>query len=158
MNDETRESIRKRDFYHKKKDMCNYRLWRNNVKYLVETSKQKYYTNIIVNMKGKSNELWKHLHNVSGCEKHGTAMTLNDCDGEHIINPKYVAEIFNNHFVNITENMDLNPDTAITFTEKLDNYISGRIPENIFFYYPTNVKSISTSTISDSRYIKSNRS
>jgi hypothetical protein len=109
-------------------------------------------------MKGKSNELWKHLHNVSGCEKHGTAMTLNDCDGEHIINPKYVAEIFNNHFVNITENIDLNPDTAITFTEKLDNYISGRIPENIFFYYPTNVKSISTSTISDSRYIKSNRS
>ena len=43
MNDETRESIRKRDFYHKKKDMCNYRLWRNNVKYLVETSKQNYY-------------------------------------------------------------------------------------------------------------------
>ena len=52
MNDEIRESIRKRDFYHKKKDMCNYRLWRNNVKYLVETSKPKYYTNIIANMKG----------------------------------------------------------------------------------------------------------
>jgi hypothetical protein len=33
--------------------MCNYRLWRNNVKYLVETSKPKYYTNIIANMKGK---------------------------------------------------------------------------------------------------------
>jgi hypothetical protein len=31
-------------------------------------------------MKGKSNKLWKHLHNVSGCENHGTAMTLNDCD------------------------------------------------------------------------------
>jgi hypothetical protein len=27
-------------------------------------------------MKGKSNKLWKHLHNVSGCENHGTAMTL----------------------------------------------------------------------------------
>jgi hypothetical protein len=53
INDEIRESIRKRDFYHKKKDMCNYRLWRNNVKYLVETSKPKYYTNIIANMKGK---------------------------------------------------------------------------------------------------------
>ena len=56
MNDEIRESIRKRDFYHKNKDMCNYRLWRNNVKYLVETSKQKQYTNIIANMKGKSNK------------------------------------------------------------------------------------------------------
>jgi hypothetical protein len=42
----------------------------------------------------------------------------------------------NNHFVNITENMYLNPDTAITFTKKLDNYISGRIPENIFFTIP----------------------
>ena len=43
-------------------------------------------------------------------------MTLNDCDGEHIINPIYIAEIFNNHFVNITENMDLNPNTGITYT------------------------------------------
>jgi hypothetical protein len=153
MNDEIRESIRKRDFYHKKKDMCNYWLRRKNVKYLVETSKLKYYTNIIANMKGKSNKLWKHLHNVSGCENHGTAMTLNDCDGEHIRNPKYIVDIFNNHFVNITENMDLNPNTDITYTEQLDNYISGRIPEN-----PTNIKPICTSTISDSRYIKSNRS
>ena len=87
-------------------------------------------------MKGKSNKLWKHLHNVSGCENHGTAMTVNDCDGEHIINPKYIADIFNNHFVNITENMDLYPDTDITYTEKLYNYISGRIPENIFFTIP----------------------
>jgi hypothetical protein len=60
-------------------------------------------------------------------------MTLNDCDGEHIINPKYIADVFNNHFVNITENMDLNPNTDITYNEKLDNHISGRIPEN---YYP----------------------
>ena len=70
------------------------------------------------------------------CENHGTAMTLNDCDGEQIINPKYIADIFNNHFVNITENMDLNPDTNITYIEKLDNYISDRIPENIFFNIP----------------------
>jgi hypothetical protein len=70
------------------------------------------------------------------CENHGTAMTLNDCDGEHIINPRYIADIFNNYFVNITENMDLNPDTDITYTEKLDNYISGHIPENIFFTIP----------------------
>jgi hypothetical protein len=97
-------------------------------------------------MKGKSNKLWKHLHNVSGCENHGTAMTLNECDRENIISPKYIVDIFNNHFVNITENMDLNRDTDITYTEKLDNYISGRIPEN-----PTNVKPICTSTISDSR-------
>ena len=70
------------------------------------------------------------------CENHGTAMTLNDCDGEHIINPRYIADILNNHFVNITENMDLNPDTNITYIEKLDNYISDRIPENIFFNIP----------------------
>jgi hypothetical protein len=47
----------------------------------------------------------------------------NDCDGEHIINPKYIADVFNNHFVNITENMDLNPNTDITYNEKLDNHI-----------------------------------
>ena len=32
--------------------------------------------------------------------------------------------------------MDLNPDTDITYIEKPDNYISGRIPENIFFTIP----------------------
>jgi hypothetical protein len=30
----------------------------------------------------------------------------------------------------------LDPDTDITYIEKLDNYISGRIPENIFFTIP----------------------
>ena len=70
------------------------------------------------------------------CVVNGTAMTLNDCDGEHIINPRYIADILNNHFVNITENMNLNPDTDITYTEKLDSYMSGHIPENIFFTIP----------------------
>jgi hypothetical protein len=52
---------------------------------------------------GKSNKLWKHLHNVSGCENHGTAMTLNDCDGEQIINPKYIADIFIIKFFDISD-------------------------------------------------------
>ena len=68
---------------------------------------------------------WTHLQHI-----------FNVCDGEHILNPKYIADISNNHFVNITEHMDLNPDTDITYTEKLDNYISGHIPENIFFTIP----------------------
>jgi hypothetical protein len=72
----------------------------------------------------------------AGCAPPESAPALNDCDGEHIINQKYIADIFNNHFVNITENMDLNPDTNITYIEKLDNYISDRIPENIFFNIP----------------------
>jgi hypothetical protein len=112
-------------------------------------------------MTGKSNKTWKHLHNVSSCENHGLAMTLNDCDGEHIINPKYI-KVFNivspqpiiTHifflmikitfpytfsslsFIHLFCCMDLNPNTDITYNEKLDNHISGRIPENIFFTIP----------------------
>ncbi|VDI27296.1 Hypothetical predicted protein [Mytilus galloprovincialis] len=69
-DDEILDSMRKRDFYHKKKDMYSYRLWRNKVKYLIENSKQNYYTNIIEQKKNNSSKLWKHLHTVSGTDNH----------------------------------------------------------------------------------------
>ena len=35
MNDEIREGMRSRDYYHGKKDTENFRLWRNRVKYMI---------------------------------------------------------------------------------------------------------------------------
>ncbi|CAC5405105.1 unnamed protein product [Mytilus coruscus] len=44
INDEIKEGMKQRDYYHKKKDTYNYKFWRNKVKYLIENSKEKFYT------------------------------------------------------------------------------------------------------------------
>ncbi|VDI58187.1 Hypothetical predicted protein [Mytilus galloprovincialis] len=69
INDEIKEGMKKRDYYHKKKDTYNYKFWRNKVKYLIENSKQNFYTEVLEQEKGNSSKLWKHLHNVNGSEK-----------------------------------------------------------------------------------------
>lgn len=85
MNDEILDSMRKRNFYHKKKDIYSYRLWRNKVKYLIENSKQNYYTNIIEHKKGNSSKLWKHLHTANGTENHTSIKIISDCNKKEIL-------------------------------------------------------------------------
>ena len=122
-----------------KKDTYNYKFWRNKVKYLIENSKQNFYTEVLEHVeqeKANSSKLWKHLHNVNGSENHHNHAILNDCSNKPITDPKSIADTFNNYFTNITENVNLNSNSSTSCSGKLDNYISCRVPENVFFTIP----------------------
>ena len=138
MNDEILDSMRKRDFYHKKKDMYSYRLWRNKVKYLIENSKQNYYTNIIEQKKNNSSKLWKHLHTVSGTDNHTSIKIISDCNKKEILEPKGIADVFNAYFTNITDNLniDQNIDNSSSCFNKLGDFISGHVPDDVYFSIP----------------------
>ncbi|CAC5425558.1 unnamed protein product [Mytilus coruscus] len=136
INDEIKEGMKQRDYYHKKKDTYNYKFWRNKVKYLIENSKQKFKTDVIEHEKGNSCKLWKHLHNVNGSENYHDHAIFNDCNNKPITDPKSVADTFNNYFTNITENINLTSNSSTSCSGKLDNYISCRMPENVFFTIP----------------------
>ena len=140
MNDDIKDSMRKRDYYHRIKDENNYRYWRNKVKYLIESSKQEYYVNVIENEKGRnSSKLWKHFRSISGSENDNDFKILTDCNTKPVTDPKCIANEFNKHFTNITENLNIDftvPDTNSNYFDKLDEFISDRVPDNVYFTLP----------------------
>ena len=137
MNDEIKEGMRKRDYYHGKGDMVKYKYWRNRVKYMIEDSKQVYYSKIIENAKGNSAKMWKHLHNVGGNRNITDEYIINDCKGQAVSDAKSIADIFNSHFSNITDKFHVDNDLSndINF-DKLENFISSRVPKDVVFTIP----------------------
>ena len=137
MNDDIKEGMRKRDFYHGKRDMANYKYWRNRVKYMIEDSKHEYYSKIIENANGNSGKLWKHLHNVSGSRNVTDSYIINDCNNHPVSDAKIIANIFNSHFSNIAEKFDIENCLShdLDFNQ-LENFISSHIPNDVFFTIP----------------------
>lgn len=137
MNDSIKEGMRKRDFYHKKKDTCNYKYWRNRVKYMIEESKQEYYSKVLEHAHGNSAKLWKHLHNVTGKNNVANNYIVNDGNDQPVSDPKAIADIFNNYFSNITENICVDDSPIANYnSKKLEMYISNCVPEDVFFTIP----------------------
>ena len=136
MNDEIKDAMKNRDYFHKLKDDNNYKFWRNKVKYLIENSKELYYAEVIEKGKGnKSSKLWKHLRNMSGHEN--SDLEFLSSEGETISDAKSIANRFNIHFTNIAENYTSSfSETNANSFEKLDAFISNRIPDNVFFTIP----------------------
>ena len=53
-----------RDYFHRIKDMCNYRVWRNKVSFLIEKAKERYYQKAVLNSKNIKT-IWKYIKNLN---------------------------------------------------------------------------------------------
>ena len=68
-NSDIAEAGKKRDFFHKRKDMTNYKYWRNKTKSLISESKKSFYSEAINVKKQNPKYLWKHLHDLTNKTK-----------------------------------------------------------------------------------------
>ncbi len=136
MNTEIKNAMNSRDFYHKKQDTQNFKFWRNKVKYLIESSKQNYFSSMIEQNKSNSSKLWKHLHLVSGSNKHSDISIMNDTDKSHVTGAKNIADLFNDYFSNIAEKLNINQESNNCSFDKLDDFVSSHIPDDIHFSLP----------------------
>jgi hypothetical protein len=63
---EIKEAIEKRNKYKQKKEMVNYRLWRNKVVSLIKQEKANYYKHAIVESRGNSSMMWRYMNQLIG--------------------------------------------------------------------------------------------
>ncbi|CAC5363128.1 unnamed protein product [Mytilus coruscus] len=85
----------KRDFYHKKRDFENYKLFRNKLTAQINKCKTDYFSKA-VQSNSKTSEIWKHLKDLNAESK--CPITSVTFQGSDVNEPKKVCEHFNEHF------------------------------------------------------------
>ena len=137
INPEILSAIKKRDSYHKDKNMEQYCLWRNKVKTLIQSSKSNFYSESISNNHNNPKQLWQNLHDVTNLSTKQQTSFINDENGNPILDPEDTANKFNNFFTSLHKNLTLrNTDQTFNST-KIHNFVHERVPCDTEFSLPS---------------------
>ena len=101
MSEEINEARHKRDMFHKRSDMTNYRIWRNKVTQLIKEAKTKYYQNAIEENE-KVGDIWKCLRELNPKNNYCTPNLLKN-NGENSTNTIDIVNTFNDFFLNLSK-------------------------------------------------------
>ena len=112
----------RRDFYHKKKDFVNFKIYRNKLTSLLRSSKKDYFEKAVESGKSCS-ELWKHLKDINSGSK-GSISSIK-CDDMEVNDPIELCEYFNRHFSSVAESLIRCPKTHLD-SPKLENFVNER--------------------------------
>ena len=118
MNQEILNSIKRRNLYHSRKDIINYRVWRNKVKSLIFSSKREYFNSAINSNVSNPKKLWAGMNALTGLKSNSATSHILDKEGEIINDPFRVANEFNNHFCSIHKKLTgaIDPNSDIHFS------------------------------------------
>ncbi|CAC5378818.1 unnamed protein product [Mytilus coruscus] len=118
----------KRDFYHKKKDFENYKLFRNKLSAQMNKCKTNYFSKAVLS-NSKTSEIWKHLKDLNAESK--CPITSVTFQGSDVNEPGKVCEHFNEHFGTVAESIILNPKSNFE-SPKLKEFIEEKVGDNYF--------------------------
>ena len=124
---------KERDFYQKRKDMDNFKLWRNKTKSLIQQPKKSYYSEAIIKTKRNPKQHWKHLHDLTNNTKCHQNPSISDAKGDPILGPEETANTFNNFFISVFQKHNGSNNETNYTNEKLKEYTETKLsPEDRF--------------------------
>lgn len=136
-NDEIKQAMKRRDFYHKAKHWKEYKIWRNKIASLIRTSKKDFFTRSVEENKACS-FLWKHVKDLKN-ESNETSLPQDlIIDDTKVDDSNDIANKLNYYFTSISERLtqEQNQQNIPFDVTKLNEYISNKIPNNISFSIP----------------------
>ena len=124
----------------------NYRTAQNRVVHLIRHAKQVFYRNSINANLDNPKNLWKIIRNIapSKCSNLPNHLTI---DGTTFSDPKAIADLFNDHFANITNSVKLNNPLSNPSWDHLTDFISSKLPSNTLFTIPLMREEFVTKTL-----------
>ena len=93
-----------REFYHKKQDWENFRLWRNKTKSLIRTAKNAFFENA-VNENRDNSFLWKHVKDITGQSQTNKLPSALQSDQGPINNPQEIIDEINSYFAMVSDRL-----------------------------------------------------
>ncbi|CAC5401832.1 unnamed protein product [Mytilus coruscus] len=131
LNQDINQLRAKRDFYHKKKDFENYKLFRNKLSAQINKCKTDYFSKAVLS-NSKTSEIWKHLKDLNAVSK--CPITNVTFQGSDVNEPGKVCEHFNEHFGTVAESIIPNPKSNFE-SPKLKEFIEEIVGDNYFKFY-----------------------
>ena len=128
LSKEINEARHKRDLFHKRLDMENYRTWRNKVTQLIREAKTKYYKDAIEE-NHKIGDIWKCLKELNP-RIHHSAPNLLKSNGETSTETNDITNTFNNFFLNLSKHLSSHDIDASRTLEITSQYARSKLPDN----------------------------
>ncbi|KAK3103380.1 hypothetical protein FSP39_018833 [Pinctada imbricata] len=132
---EINEARHKRDYFHKKLDFDNYKIWRNKVTTLIIKAKENYFSKAI-NENKNTGDIWRNMKQIIPKGSHSIPNKL--CDGETEGETKEeMAKIFNQFYANISKQIVTENISPVSTLELLKNFTKSKLTTaNIFEIQP----------------------
>ena len=104
LTEEVTAAQNNRDYYHKKQDWENFKLWRNKTKSLIRTVKTAFFENAI-NENRDNSFLWKHFKDITGHSQANKLSSALQSDQGPINNPQEIIDEMNLYFAKVSNRM-----------------------------------------------------
>ena len=115
----------------------DYKKSRNRVTNMIKQYKSKHYIRGIQDARGNSKKMWKLVKDITG-RGTNTGHIILETNNEHIVEPKQITNVLNQHFLNVTEKVtvSLPKDESYKTPDELVTWISDRLPNAVKFDIP----------------------
>ena len=122
LTEEITAAQKNRDYYHKKQDWENFKVWRNKTKSLIRTAKKAFFENAI-NVNRDNSFLWQHVKDITGQSQANKLPPALLSDQGPINNPQEIIDEMNLYFAKVSDRLikdkrpfsDLNADVLKEF-------------------------------------------
>ena len=117
----------------------NYKLYRDKINHLIRASKKNYYKSYFTEHQHNTKKTWTGINELIGKRKKSTTTSISLIENKkNITNTKDVANIFNNYFVNVAENLSkelghpkYSVDTHLENPNKYNFFITPTDPQEV---------------------------
>ena len=142
-NSEIQAAIAKRNHLHRKAKLTNnalswrdYRSARNRVVHLIRFAKRSFYRNSINNNLENPKNLWRIIRSLapSKCSKLPNHLVI---DGTNYHDYYDIANVFNEHFANISSSVQLNHVSDPPNWERIADYVDSKLPSGVSYCIPS---------------------
>ena len=133
INTEINEARHKRDFFHKKREMENYRKWRNKVTELIRNAKRDYYKESIEG-NTRTSDIWKHLKEFTS-HKNETNINFMTHNGISSDDPNEITNMYNDFITNISKTLIDENHRERLETAHIIDFVHSKNPMNIKFSF-----------------------
>ncbi|KAK3099743.1 hypothetical protein FSP39_008908 [Pinctada imbricata] len=130
---EINDARHKRDFFHKKGEMDNFRKWRNKVTELIRNAKRDYYKESIEE-NTRTSDIWKHLKEFTS-RKNETSINFMTHNGISSEDPNEIANMYNDFITNISKTLIDENQRETLETAHIVNFVRSKNSMNIKFSF-----------------------
>ena len=132
------EARKIRDKYKHSKNWSEYKRYRNKTSKLIKNAKRNHFSDSIENFKD-TKTIWKHLRtiNTSAASTNSTLPSELKFANESLTDSKEIATKLNEYFASVAKVLNsTNTETSEPDLSKLQDFVNGKVPDNVSFKLP----------------------
>ena len=136
MFEDVKDAMNLRNYYKKKKNYTEYKMYRNKCVNLIRTAKHDHYSTIIRLAEGQTTKLWRYINSFKKSKGNILPKSLS-LNGENLLDKTIISEELNKTFLKLPNVGISTKMWSSDITDpKLEAFVTDRVPSDVYFTVP----------------------